>query len=116
MKPQLAVIDENVCIGCTKCIQACPFDAIVGSNQQLHTVLTNECIGCGLCVPPCPVDCIEMIEMTEPQYDPTRARQRIKARKQRLREEEINIPQQLTIEKNYIQQALLRVKNKRDKI
>ncbi len=58
--PMVAVIDEQTCIGCTLCIQACPVDAIVGAAKQLHTVLRDECTGCELCVPPCPVDCIHM--------------------------------------------------------
>lgn len=57
----VAVIDEAVCIGCTKCIQACPVDAIVGAAQRMHTVVAALCTGCGLCVPPCPVDCIAMV-------------------------------------------------------
>ena len=56
--PRVAVIDEAVCIGCTKCIQACPVDAIVGARQRMHTVIAEWCTGCELCVPPCPVDCI----------------------------------------------------------
>jgi len=61
-KPKtVAVIDENVCIGCTLCIQACPVDAIVGSAKVMHTVIAAECTGCDLCLPPCPVDCIEMV-------------------------------------------------------
>jgi H+/Na+-translocating ferredoxin:NAD+ oxidoreductase subunit B len=56
--PTVARIDEDVCIGCTKCIQACPVDAIVGSAKRMHTVIEAECTGCGLCLPPCPVDCI----------------------------------------------------------
>jgi electron transport complex protein RnfB len=56
----LAVIDEQVCIGCTLCIQACPVDAIVGAAKQMHTVLAEACTGCELCVAPCPVDCIDM--------------------------------------------------------
>jgi len=57
---QVAFIREAECIGCTKCIQACPVDAIVGAAKQMHTVLIDECTGCDLCVAPCPVDCIEM--------------------------------------------------------
>lgn len=61
-KPKtLAVIDEQVCIGCTLCIQACPVDAILGAAKQMHTVIADECTGCELCVEPCPVDCIDML-------------------------------------------------------
>ncbi len=60
-KPKsVAVIDENLCIGCTLCIQACPVDAIVGAAKQMHTVVPELCTGCELCVQPCPVDCIHM--------------------------------------------------------
>ncbi|PQP01391.1 electron transport complex subunit RsxB [Pseudomonas frederiksbergensis] len=57
---QIAYIREAECIGCTKCIQACPVDAIVGAAKFMHTVIIDECTGCDLCVAPCPVDCIEM--------------------------------------------------------
>lgn len=59
--PQAAVIDEEACIGCTKCIQACPVDAIVGASRRMHTVISGWCTGCELCVPPCPVDCIALV-------------------------------------------------------
>jgi len=58
--PSVAVIDEQLCIGCTLCIQACPVDAILGAAKQMHTVIDSECTGCELCIPPCPVDCIRM--------------------------------------------------------
>jgi Na+-translocating ferredoxin:NAD+ oxidoreductase subunit B len=57
----VAFIREDECIGCTKCIQACPVDAILGAAKQMHTVISAECTGCDLCVEPCPVDCIEMV-------------------------------------------------------
>ncbi len=57
----VAYIREDECIGCTKCIQACPVDAILGAAKQMHTVIANECTGCDLCVEPCPVDCIDML-------------------------------------------------------
>ena len=61
-KPKMvAFIREDMCIGCTKCIQACPVDAIVGGTKALHTVIKDECTGCDLCVAPCPTDCIDMI-------------------------------------------------------
>jgi electron transport complex protein RnfB len=60
-KPKsVAVIDENTCIGCTLCIQACPVDAIVGAAKQMHVIVAAQCTGCELCLPPCPVDCISM--------------------------------------------------------
>lgn len=63
-KPKTVVlIDENRCIGCTLCIQACPVDAIVGAAKLMHTVIRSECTGCDLCLPPCPVDCIDIIEV-----------------------------------------------------
>lgn len=63
---KVAFINEDMCIGCTKCIQACPVDAIVGGTKAVHTVIKDECTGCDLCVSPCPTDCIEMVpvEMT----------------------------------------------------
>jgi electron transport complex protein RnfB len=57
----VAFIDEDICIGCTLCIQACPVDAILGAAKQMHTIIASECTGCELCVAPCPVDCISMI-------------------------------------------------------
>ncbi|MDY7115098.1 RnfABCDGE type electron transport complex subunit B [Halomonas sp. SSL-5] len=59
--PLAAVIREAECIGCTKCIQACPVDAILGAAKRMHTVITDECTGCELCVAPCPVDCIDLV-------------------------------------------------------
>jgi electron transport complex protein RnfB len=59
--PQVALIDEARCIGCTLCIKACPVDAIVGAQQFMHTVIERECTGCELCLLACPVDCIELL-------------------------------------------------------
>ena len=59
----VAYIREDECIGCTKCIQACPVDAIIGAAKQMHTVIVDECTGCDLCVEPCPVDCIDMLPL-----------------------------------------------------
>jgi len=61
---KVAFIREEECIGCTKCIQACPVDAIVGAGKLMHTVIAADCTGCDLCVEPCPVDCIDMIPVT----------------------------------------------------
>lgn len=109
---QVAFIREAECIGCTKCIQACPVDAIVGAAKLMHTVIVDECTGCDLCVAPCPVDCIDMlpIEIGEassahsvplvgglaftPEQQHTRsrkrdhARRRFESRNARLRQDE----------------------------
>lgn len=57
----VALIVEEDCIGCTKCLQACPVDAIVGGPKLMHTVIADLCTGCELCLPPCPVDCIVLV-------------------------------------------------------
>ncbi|HEY6940676.1 RnfABCDGE type electron transport complex subunit B, partial [Dokdonella sp.] len=88
--PIVAVIDEGVCIGCTKCIQACPVDAIVGAAKRMHTVIADECTGCELCLPPCPVDCIALVPVAAAPLSRARvleraavARERFDARKAR---------------------------------
>lgn len=65
----VAFIREDECIGCTKCIQACPVDAILGAAKQMHTVIADECTGCDLCVDPCPVDCIDMLPVEQTVKD-----------------------------------------------
>ncbi|MCL1045100.1 electron transport complex subunit RsxB [Shewanella sp. 1_MG-2023] len=62
---KVAYIREDECIGCTKCIQACPVDAILGAGKLMHTVIAKDCTGCDLCVEPCPVDCIDMIPVEQ---------------------------------------------------
>ena len=85
---QVAVIDEQFCIGCTLCIQACPVDAIIGASKLMHTVLPEQCTGCDLCVAPCPVDCISMVPVKPARkwtsQDATRARAQFEARQRRL--------------------------------
>lgn len=85
---QVAVIDEQFCIGCTLCIQACPVDAIIGASKLMHTVLPEQCTGCDLCVAPCPVDCISMVPVSPQRdwthQDATRARTYFEARQRRL--------------------------------
>jgi electron transport complex protein RnfB len=82
----VARVDEQRCIGCTLCIDACPVDAIVGARGLMHTVVEPWCIGCKLCLAPCPVDCIEMIPVRASWTDADKAaaKGRAKTRKQRL--------------------------------
>jgi electron transport complex protein RnfB len=125
---QFAVIREAECIGCTKCIQACPVDAILGSAKNMHTVLATECIGCELCVAPCPVDCIDMIGLPEKSacFEKSKADSalvRYHARHQRLASEIITHRMSNTLSKPslttlaekqaFIQAAVLRVKIKK---
>jgi len=108
-----AIIREAECIGCAKCIKACPVDAILGSGKQMHTVIASECIGCELCIAPCPVDCIDMIP-TEKKYDLALAQKRHQAKNNRLNPEEEQHQQKILAErKDYIQAALKRVKAKK---
>jgi electron transport complex protein RnfB len=85
--PQVAVIDEALCIGCVKCIDACPVDAIVGASRQMHTVIAAWCTGCELCIPPCPVDCIALVPVAS-LPDPGLSRARHAFRALRLAREE----------------------------
>lgn len=87
--PMLAIIKEDECIGCTKCIQACPVDAIIGNAKQMHSILSSECTGCELCIAPCPTDCIKMVVLpsrnaAEKQQRQNLARKRFYARNARL--------------------------------
>lgn len=117
-----AVIREDECIGCMKCIQACPADAILGSSGLMHTVIEDECIGCKLCVAPCPVDCIDMVsvgsemdKMTRKERaDHFKMRYQIRERRLKKRESiELGAGQLVDEKKAYILAALARVKGKK---
>lgn len=120
--PALAVIDEAECIGCTKCIQACPVDAIIGSAKTMHAIINLECTGCGLCVEPCPVDCIELTPLPVASFDKEKARQRFQVGQiRRLQEKQdnetlyrqrkqlnIKSSEEIQAKQQYIQEAILR--------
>jgi len=114
----LAVIREAECIGCTKCIQACPLDVIIGAAQQMHTIIAQDCTGCGLCVPVCPVDCIDIIDIPmltvdERQVRARHAKQRVAAKQRRLTKKKSAIEvDPLATRKTEIAAALARAKNK----
>jgi electron transport complex protein RnfB len=80
----VAQIDEDVCIGCAKCLPPCPVDAIVGARKRMHTVVADVCTGCELCVAPCPVDCITMVSRASPEPPAQLNRERFEARNARI--------------------------------
>ena len=82
----VALVVEESCIGCTRCIDACPVDAIIGAQGQMHTVVEEWCIGCELCVPPCPVDCIDMVA---PRGEWTRSLKQAAGERGRRRQERL---------------------------
>jgi Na+-translocating ferredoxin:NAD+ oxidoreductase subunit B len=108
----VALIDENRCIGCTLCIDACPVDAIVGARGLMHTVVEPWCIGCHLCLPPCPVDCIEMIPARGPwtQAHKQAAKRRALLRKARLSKAALPSPESMKDRPATIAAALARKK------
>lgn len=89
--PQTTIsIDSDVCIGCTKCIQACPVDAISGTAKANHVVITTECTGCNLCIPVCPVDCMHIVEkefLEDPMKQAQHYRARYESRNKRLNQQ-----------------------------
>lgn len=122
----IAAIRETECIGCTKCISACPVDAIIGSAKSMHVILTDACTGCELCVPPCPVDCIDMLPIATPttaqqKIQRDRSRKRFQKRESRLQKElerENNdrikeiVEQKKAALQSYVAAALSRAKKK----
>ncbi|MCD6044981.1 MAG: uncharacterized protein K0R48_144 [Gammaproteobacteria bacterium] len=112
--PSVAVIDEAYCIGCLKCITACPVEAIVGSAKMMHTVLPDVCTGCELCLLPCPTDCISMMAVSSEKKIPaSAARRHYGAKKERLQKmsdaKKVSIPDSIKAQRDYIESARLRV-------
>jgi electron transport complex protein RnfB len=125
-KPRtLAHIVEADCIGCTKCIQVCPVDAIVGASKLMHTVIADDCTGCELCVPACPVDCIVLLPMPAAQIDTSHAdaaREHFNRREARLEHQRLQRDAELAahkaavaenaVQRNPVLEALARAKAK----
>jgi len=116
----LARIRESDCVGCTKCLAACPVDAIVGAQGMMHTILPEVCIGCRLCVEPCPMDCIEImagpvLAVSEKRTRAQSAKQHYQQRQRRLsktRQQQLlppDTPEYQQRLRNDIQAAMARV-------
>ena len=107
----VALIDEPRCIGCTRCIDACPVDAIAGARGMMHAVIAAYCTGCGLCLPPCPVDCIDMVPPPGPWTgeDARAAKRRAELRKKRFARE---TPKTSTADRRAVIAAALKRKGK----
>jgi electron transport complex protein RnfB len=121
--PMLAIVREKECIGCTKCIQACPVDAIIGSAKEMHTILNDICTGCELCIPACPVDCIDMIHHPHSLPDASLSRTRYQQRQIRLSNKKIKDNTSVTKKtlslqekKNFIREAILRANKKKGNV
>lgn len=121
--PAVAFIREDECIGCTKCIQACPTDAILGASKLMHTIISDACTGCELCVEPCPVDCIDLKVTPElsatkkqTQFDRWRIRHQnhsIRLAREKQAAQQL-VYQTLTARKTAIHAAVERVKMKKE--
>ena len=99
----IARIREDECIGCTKCIQACPVDAIIGASKQMHTVIESCCSGCELCIAPCPVDCIDLITIAE--RSPSEKNRFAKQCRQRFEKRQTRLTQQALVHQQKHQTA-----------
>jgi electron transport complex protein RnfB len=107
----VALVDEARCIGCARCIEACPVDAIAGAQGFMHTVIAAYCTGCGLCLPPCPVDCIDMVASPAPwtEADAKAAKRRAVAQKKRNAERQ---PKTTSVDRKAVIAAALKRKGR----
>jgi len=133
----IAKIRESDCIGCTKCIQACPVDAIIGTGKKMHSIIAELCTGCGLCLPPCPTDCIDLLlsdrkthELSNDEFyqEANQSRQRMRARNIRLKkledikkrehalhqQKKISPEENLEVRRAFLAEALVRANLKKN--
>ena len=108
----VVVIDEARCIGCARCLDACPVDAIVGAQGLMHTVVEPWCIGCDLCLPACPVDCIEVVPPRAPWSDAERRAAGARGKARRRRRSRTGIVSRTAQERRAIVERLLREKRR----
>lgn len=115
--PHKAIIREAECIGCTKCIKACPVDAIIGSAKSMHTIITDQCTGCELCIAPCPVDCIDMVPTSDNLLEKRELfRKYYLAKEKRLKTQKVILhtkKSESIDKKNYVAAALARIQHKK---
>lgn len=117
IKKSTIYIDPTRCIGCTKCIQVCPVDAIVGTAKANHIVIESECTGCNLCLPACPVDCMHeqsTIEISAKKLIAKYRRERHEARNKRISQEKNQLRQQHNANKNLVKQRLQKLTKKQN--
>jgi NADH-quinone oxidoreductase subunit F len=51
---------DDTCIGCTKCAQNCPVDAIAFTPHEIHLIDQEKCIKCDGCKQVCPEDSVRV--------------------------------------------------------
>ncbi len=72
LDPVVARVNNDACVWCGKCAEACDYDAIqevAFKNKQVALVNRATCAGCGICAPICPVDAIDLAQYTNQEIE-----------------------------------------------
>ncbi len=72
LEPTTAIINNNLCTWCGKCLEICPFDALYQTDyngKQIAAVNQAKCKGCGMCLPVCPENAIELAGYTDKEME-----------------------------------------------